>query len=230
MTGLVWIILDPLIIIVFMTLMHTVIRGRSSSSYDIVLFMGSGVIPFFAFRKIVQTSLRVFKQNRSIYHYGQIKPIDAFLANALLESATYLIVAVLLLLGAAVMGMDVLPKDPLMVIIAVLWMTLFAVAWGLFLGVWSFFYEIVATVFGFLSFPLLILSGVFFPLSILPPQAREWLLYNPLAHFMELIHGSYLQHMDTRYVDYDFMLIWTVLPLFFGMWLYKKSEWKYIEK
>ena len=228
-TGLVWIVLDPLVIIVFTTLMHTIIRGRSSSSYDIIIFVGSGIIPFFMFRKMVQTSLIVFKRNQSLYHYGQIKPFDTFLANVFLESSIYLIVAILLMLLAAVLGMEILPKDPLIVILAALWLAIFAISWGLFLGVWSFFYEIVAKIFGFLSFPLLLLSSVFYPLSIVPPVAREWLLYNPVVHFMELIHGSYLKHLDTRYVDYNYMFMWTIVPLFFGLLLYKKSEWKYIK-
>jgi capsular polysaccharide transport system permease protein len=80
----------------------------------------------------------------------------------------------------------------------------------------------------FLSLPLLILSAVFFPVSILPPVARDWILYNPIAHFMELIHGGYVSTLDMRYVDFFYMIEWTIVPLFLGLWLYTRSEWKYI--
>ena len=226
--GFVWLLLEPLLMIILFTAMHTVIRGRTSSSYDIVLFMGSGFVPFFLFRTILNTSLRVFKQNRSIYHYPQIKPIDVFLANAFFEISRYTIVALILLLMGWMIGIEVLPKDFDSFMIAVLWFTLFAMSWGLLLGVLSLFYELVAKIVSYLSLPLLFLSGVFYSLSSIPPQPREWLLYNPVAHFMEWLHGSYVVGVDTRYVDLLYILEWTIVPLFLALWLYRKSEGRFI--
>jgi len=227
-SAFVWLLLEPLIMIVLFTAMHTVIRGRTSSDYDIVVFMGSGFVPFFLFRTILTTSLRVFKQNRALYHYAQIKPIDVFLANALFETSRYAMVTLVLLLLAWLIGVDIVPENFDGFMVAVLWLILFGMSWGLLLGVLSLFYEVVAKFVSFLSFPLLILSAVFFPLSTLPPVAREWLLYNPLVHFMEWIHASYLASLDARYVDFSYMAEWTILPLFLALWLYKKSEWKYV--
>jgi capsular polysaccharide transport system permease protein len=227
-TAFVWLVFQPLIMILLFTAMHTVIRGRSSSSYDIVIFMGSGIVPFFLFRTILTSSLKVFKQNRGLYHYQQIKPIDTFVANIFFESALYAVVTILLLILATVMGIDVVPVNFDLFIVSVFWLILLGASWGLFLGVLSLFYEVVATFVSFLSFPLLILSAVFYPLSSLPPVPREWLLYNPLTHFMELIHASYIETLDARYVDYLYMTEWTIVPLFLGLWLYRRSEWKYV--
>jgi capsular polysaccharide transport system permease protein len=224
----VWLLLEPLIMILIFTAMHTVIRGRTSSSYDILLFMGSGIVPFFLFRTILTSSLRVFKQNLKLYHYSQLRPIDAFFANALFEVSRYAIVTILLLLMAFLAGIDVVPYDFDTFIVGVLWLILFAITWGLLMGVVSHFYEVTARLVSFLSLPLLILSAVFFPLSILPPVAREWLLYNPLVHFMELIHSGYIESLDARYVDPVYMLEWTIIPLFFALWLYTNSERKFI--
>ncbi len=227
-TGFIWVVLQPLVMILLFTVMHAVISGRSSSSYDVVVFMGSGMIPFFLFRTILQTSINVFKQNRSLYFYPQVKPIDAFLANALLESSIYGIVTLILLSLAMLVGVDVIPKDFDWVIVGILWLILLAMSWGLLLGVFNLFYPVVGRFVSFLTLPLLILSAVFFPVNILPPLAREWILYNPVVHFMELIHGSYLSSLDTRYVDYGYMIEWTIVPLFLGLWLYRRSEWKFV--
>ena len=46
---------------------------------------------------------------------------------------------------------------------------------------------------------------------------------------MEWIHGSYIVTLDTRYVDISYMIEWTVIPLFLGLWLYTKSEGKFLD-
>jgi capsular polysaccharide transport system permease protein len=81
-----------------------------------------------------------------------------------------------------------------------------------------------------MSFGLLIFSAVFFPIISLPPEAQEILLYNPLVHFMEMIHGFYLYELDDRFVDYEYMALWSITPLFMGTWLYIKLEQKIISE
>ncbi len=77
---------------------------------------------------------------------------------------------------------------------------------------------------------LLIGSAVFFPIISLPPAAQEILLYNPLVHFMEMIHGYYMVELDTHFVDYHYMLMWTIVPLFMAMWLYTKLQERIISE
>jgi len=61
-------------------------------------------------------------------------------------------------------------------------------------------------------------------LVTLPPAVGHLLLYNPLVHFMEMIHGFYVIGLDDRFVDYEYMALWTIVPLSTGMWLYLKLE------
>lgn len=75
-----------------------------------------------------------------------------------------------------------------------------------------------------MMFPLLFASAVFYTVDSLPTYLREIILYNPLVHFMEMLHGNYFHVLDTRYVDYMYMTYWTVIPLFLGLYLYTKSE------
>lgn len=227
LTGFVWLLLEPLIMILLFTMMHAMIGGSTSQS-DYIIFMGSGLIPFFLFRTILSSSTRVFKQNKSLYHYSQLIPFDTFIANVLFETSRYAIVTLILLLMAYLSGLDVVPKDFDLYLVGVLWLILFSMSFGLLFGVLTLFYEVVARLVSFLTLPLLILSGVFFSLNTLPPIIRESLLYNPLLHFMELLHGSYMENLTTQYVSYSYITLWTVIPLFLGLWLYKSSEWKFI--
>ena len=76
--------------------------------------------------------------------------------------------------------------------------------------------------------PLFFLSGLFYTLDSLPQIARDILVYNPVINFMEMIHGNYFYSLNTDYVNYTYMLFWTLIPMFIGLWLYKNSEKKII--
>ncbi len=57
------------------------------------------------------------------------------------------------------------------------------------------------------------------------PQALQNLLYyNPIAHFMELLHANYFYMLNDGFVDYEYMLIWTIVPMYLALWLYQKLE------
>ncbi len=94
----------------------------------------------------------------------------------------------------------------------------------------STFFDSISKIIGILSFGLMIFSAVFFPLISIPPEAQEVLLYNPLVHFMEMIHGYYIPELDDRFVDYRYMALWTITPLFMGTWLYIKLEKRIISE
>jgi len=74
------------------------------------------------------------------------------------------------------------------------------------------------------KFSITILSAVFFPIVSIPPIFQNILLFNPLVHFMEMIHGYYIYGLDDRFVDYNYIFIWTIAPLSIGLWLYYLLE------
>jgi capsular polysaccharide transport system permease protein len=76
--------------------------------------------------------------------------------------------------------------------------------------------------------PLLFISALMYTVDSLPPSLREIILYNPLVHFIEMIHGNYFIVLDTKYVDYEYMFYWTIVPLFLGLFLYRKAQYKIV--
>jgi capsular polysaccharide transport system permease protein len=119
-------------------------------------------------------------------------------------------------------------ENYLLVAVGYFWLVIFSFSIGLIVGIGNTFYVSIGKFVGILSFLLMFSSAVFFPMESVPPEAQEILLYNPLVHFMEMIHANYIYELDDRFVDYIYMLKWTVTPLFIGMWLYLRLEKKII--
>jgi capsular polysaccharide transport system permease protein len=113
-------------------------------------------------------------------------------------------------------------------ILLIAWFVLFGASLGLLFAVIVSFYETFKKIVSLTSMPLMFTSGLFFSLKDLPTEVINILLYNPVLHFVEAIHASYINALDDRYVDYTYMALWTIIPLFCALFLYLKAERKII--
>lgn len=221
--GLFWTFFEPFALIsVFVTLRVFIIGG--DANYDVLLFMASGFIAFNMFRSILNGSKGAFQANKGLFSYKQVKPIDTIISRVLIEIFITSIIILMFIFLGIFFYYPMQPENLLMVFLGYLWLILFSFSIGLLIGIGNVFFLSIGKIVNISSFGLLILSAVFFPIISLPPEAQEILLYNPLVHFMEMIHGFYLYELDDRFVDYHYMLLWTITPLFIAMWLYVRLE------
>ena len=227
--GLFWLFFEPFMQVSMFMIMRVYIRGTGASNYDPAIFMASGFIAFNMFSKILQGSLGAFTGNKGLFNYKQVKPIDTILARVLVNMfITSIIIMMFLFVGFFFQYENLKPENLLVVFFGYLWFILFSFSVSLPLAIGNTFYDSIGKVVGIFTFGLMITSAVFFPMISIPPQYQELLLYNPLVHFMELIHSGYIYELDDRFVDYRYMALWTIIPLFIGTWLYTKLEKKII--
>jgi len=212
----------------FMVLIFAGLKGalakNSLPGLDFTVFTAVGFLAYFLWRNVVSRSMSAFGANSALFAYKQVKPIDTIIARVLLELLVS-IMATLVFVGIGLyFGFDLRVKNFNMVILAVVWLVLFGFGIGLLGAVLGHFYENAKKIMEVIMAPLLFISAIMYPVKSLPPVLQELILYNPLAHFMELIHGEYFYTLDTTYVDFEYMLYWTLIPLFVGLYLYRHGE------
>jgi len=100
----------------------------------------------------------------------------------------------------------------------------------LLVAIGNTFYKSIGKTVKIFTFGLMIISAIFYPVEALPPYAQEAISYNPLASFMEMIHGFYFKALDDRFVEYWYIGMWTIILLYAGMWLYIRLEKKIISQ
>ncbi len=226
--GLFWTFFEPFFQAFIFVSVHSFVL--KASSYNYPLFMASGIIAFFMFRNILYGAKGAFLANRGLFSYRQVKPIDTIIARVLLESFLTGIVILTFLLYGYYFYYEVEAKNLLMVSLGYLWLILFASGFGLLVAVGNTFFASIGKFVTLLSFGLLVFSAVFYPVASLTPEIQKIILYNPLTHFMEMIHGYYVEGLDDRYVDYGYMAIWTLSLWFAGLWLYLRLEKRIISQ
>jgi len=220
--GYFWALFDSLILVVGLSIVKGI--GANTMGIEVVVFVAISFLAFFLFKNIVIQSMNAFSANKALFNYKQVKPIDTIFSRIIIEIFLSLFASAILVCIGLYLEFNLKVENINMVLFAVLWLIIFAAGIGIFTAVISSFYEWFTKLITFTMMPLLMLSALFYPVSSLPQKYQDYILYNPLVHFMEMIHGYYFNTLDTRYVDYVYMTYWTLIPLSAGLYLYVKSE------
>ena len=220
--GWLWLLLEPVVHIVFLMAVFTVFRVKVVAGIDVAVWIMIGLLAFFIFRRPAAQAASVFAANQVLFTYRQVKPVDAVLVRAVLEGFLMTIITVILLGATALYGLDVVPADPM-------------AALGGFFGLWLYGlgYMLIGSMAVVVQpelgralmlalLPLYLVSGVMFPLTVIPPQYRDWLLINPILHGIEVTRAGF----GTTYevlpgVSLEYLYGCSLISIFLGLALHR---------
>jgi capsular polysaccharide transport system permease protein len=222
-TGVLWLFLDPLMKLAMFTWLFTIVRGHTKHGvFDFAVFLFVAMVPFQLGVSLWKQLMNGIKANKGLFGYKQVKPLDTLIARTILE---FSISVVVFLVGLAVLGrlgFDVMwPADLLAYLVAVLAFVMIGFGLGLVSAVGVNYLPRLEMVVSMLSMPLQIISGVVFPLSSLPREATDFLLYNPLLHLVEILRASFLpgyQMLQGTSVTYP--MVWILICWSLGLLMY----------
>lgn len=228
--GYLWILIEPLFSIGIMLLLFGAIMQRTMPNISFEVFLLNGMVPFFMFRSGIAQALGVVQANKGLFSYRPVKPIDALIARNLLElflgvSAYIFFSSVFLWIGYSI-SFDAIPT------LLSYWLLLFIFMFSsslIFMVIGDFSSELnkfVSVLFLILYF----LSGIIYPIAIIPAQYREYLLYNPIIHIIEpMRHAVAPAYPLVDGISLSYVLTWIIASMFIGLLLYKRFERRMIK-
>jgi capsular polysaccharide transport system permease protein len=189
---------------------------------ELPVYLVTGLLPFFMFRNLARRVPGSLGANRGLFAYRQVKPIDALVARAAVEVGLYgaVFVCALALLGW--LGYGDWPDAPLELLAVMAVLITLGLGLGLIFAVLAHGRPRVNFVIGLIFFPIYLLSGVIFPVRTLPVGVRDWLLWNPVLHLIELARVYFIAHLDPLDgVSFAYPAACALVCLAFGMSLYR---------
>lgn len=221
--GLFWFLFEPIAHILLLLIIFSTLRHRTMPGVDLPLFLINGIVPFLVFKNISLKGMEAVNANQGLFAYRQVKPFDMVAARMVVEISLMACVYVLMLLGLWwLFGYNVLIHQPLQ------WMLILVTGCGLAFGSALIFCVIIdalpeaATVIRLMYMPLYLISGVIFPIWLLPESYVSLLLWNPYLHLIELLReNSIAYYPKVDQVNYFYPAVCAVLSLFIGMSLYR---------
>lgn len=194
------------------------VRMQSVSGSDPAMFVMTGLIGFFMARNTALRSMEAINANSALFAYRQVKPVDTVLVRAALEGFVDLVVALIMLTGAALLGFVVMPDDPLEVVEAITGLWLCGLGLGLVLSVANQLLAELATIVKLLFTPIYFVSGVMFPVLVVPHPYRDWLFYNPLVSGIETLRGGFFPHYYVvPETSLSYLYGFALVSIFFGL-------------
>lgn len=222
--GYLWAPLEVILQVLLFLIIFSTIRERLVPGMDYSLFLVSGMVPFIMFRRIATRALTAVEGNRGLLVYSSLRHIDVIIARSFLELIIYFFTSIILFAGLAFFNVFISFAN--LEVVLFCWLTLFLFSFGLALimMVVGFYGGEISKVITVIFTVLYFVSGVVYPIHIIPEPYFSYLLYNPFIHNLELIRHALAPNYPNYHINIWYFLEWMIVVLFLGMLLYKATE------
>lgn len=222
--GYLWALLEPLFWIVTFFGIFAYTSRHLPGGMDVTGFITTGIVPYMMFRSVLTQTMQAINSNKSLLFYPQVKPIDLAIARMLLEMLTLLSVFVLILAGRALMQGEWEVDQPLLLLGGLLLAWLLGSSIGLAMMGLSIIYSGTQRLLNIVLRPMFFVSGIFFTANELPATLREYLLWNPVLHVVEMSRDGLFPGYTAHYVNVDYVLAWIIGFTYLGLLLERLSR------
>lgn len=207
--GYLWALFEPMMHTAALVAVFTALGRGAPVGDNLTLFLVTGVTPWLLFNHVCDRSMQAVNANRALLTYPHVMPLDLIVARVILESATMLVVFALLCAGCALAFGGYAIERPLAVFAALASLAIIGAGLGMLFSAATLVCPTLERLLPTIRRPLFFVSGIFFVADRLPPQAREWLAYNPLLHAIEWLRSAF-------FVDFESGFSAPLFPVAFG--------------
>lgn len=201
--GYLWALFAPATqIAVLLFIFGYVFHRRAQLGTSITLFIATGVVPYFFYSKLVNYVSASIDSNRNLLSLPIVTPYDVIWARLILESATYFFVGFVMFILLYVGGISsAIPFDPLSVMVACVIAIFFGLGIGMVNIVIKSYFHNWMLFFHLLSFPMWLLSGIWYLPDQIPQPFRDYMLYNPVMHAVVMFRAGFYRDYNPEYLD-----------------------------
>jgi capsular polysaccharide transport system permease protein len=193
----VWLVVEPLSHVLIMVWIFAVFRQRVIGGADSAVWIMVGILCFFVPRNVMTRGMDAIDSSEALYTFRQVKPVDTVLVRAALEGMLESLIFLAIFTGAGLFGVPVWPADPLMALAALASRWLFGLGLGLTFSVLGNLVAEFGRLVRLLIQPVYIMSGVIFPLALVPAKLRDVLMLNPIVHGIETARLAFMPGYQT---------------------------------
>lgn len=224
--GFLWIMAEPLLFAVLVGLLWHFTHGSTEHGVSVIAFVATGYIPITLFRHGVARSVAVFTVNQSLLYHRQIKIVDFILSRFIIEilggMMAYLFMAVVLI----AFGEFPIPSDIGLLIAGWLLYSVFCFSLCLIIAPLSEVSDAMEKFIPVTTYLMIPFSGLFYMVSWVTPEAREFLLLSPFVNGMEMMRKGIWGDQVTAYYDIWNPIICSAIAALVGLILCRRVRRK----
>jgi capsular polysaccharide transport system permease protein len=199
--GYVWAVLEPLGMIIVLSMAFALMLRSPPLGNSFLLFYATGVLPYGLFGTISRVAMNALSFSRSLLKYPAVTWFDAVAARVILNVLTEMLVAYILLAGILTVtsARAILTYGPILESFAMA--AFLGLGVGLINCVIQGFFPVWQTIWGVITRPLFLASGIIWLYDDLPPLPQKILWYNPLNHVTSTSRTGYYPTYEAQFVS-----------------------------
>lgn len=202
--GYLWALVEPLAQVLVLVAIFSALGRQSPVGGDLAVFFTTGIVPWMIYNSISSRLSGALGANQALLSYPHVTPFDVLTGRALLESTTMLVVFALIVSLLQLMGKAFAIYDLFHVLMGLLVLIVFSTGVGMINSAIRIYFDSWDKLFNAFNRPLYFLSGIFFTAASLPPQAREYLQWNPIFQCVEWVRSGFFSTYQNTYINYGY--------------------------
>ncbi|RVG94217.1 ABC transporter permease [Sinorhizobium meliloti] len=222
--GYAWALIDPVAHVAIMTLVFEAIARMPALGSSFALFFATGYLPFNFYQAMASYMTGAVKANKSLLNYPVVSPADVVVARYLVQILTSALVSVLVIFCVVALEDVHLHGVEFSRVVAACFLGSLL---GLGVALVNLFFNsrgsLYEQVYGIVSRPMFLISGVFFLPDSLPHPFREIILYNPIVHVVMLFRTGFYPEYRAMGMDLQYLGEFTAVMIFLGLALFSLS-------
>lgn len=222
-----WLFAQPVLIVIVFIFIRTVVLGniKAVAGADFIPWLIIGFLGFQLFRQTMMRSMNAIESNRKLFSFRQVLTVDPVLVRCYIEGLLMTLVLLLFVFLSGLFGVYLVPDDSVLVLYS--WFSLWCLGVGcaLIISVWAVLIPDTKNILPIVMMPLLLISGVIFPLNYLPPDIQYYLLFNPIVHGLESLRAYFFEaYQPVRGVSLIYLWLWAFSTLTLGLGLHLRFK------
>jgi capsular polysaccharide transport system permease protein len=216
--GYGWALIEPILHIAMLSFAFAILmRGRPPIGTQFFIFYYTGLVPYHVFVHASSSMTYAISSNGALLQLPPVKTTDVIVARGILELATDIIVAVVILGGFLAVGIGHLPSDFAGVAgsIGIVW--LFACGCGFINAALNGVCKSWDKIWNQITRILYFCSGIFYVPGMMPDWIRDILSWNPLLHGIDWFRSSFFIEYQPFWLDRSYLAIAAGLTLLAGV-------------
>lgn len=198
--GFLWIMAEPLLFAGLVGIIWRMSKGPEEHGMSIIAFVATGYIPITLFRHGISRSVAVFTVNSSLLYHMQVKLLDFIIVRFIIEFLGGMMAYLFMAIALIILGEFPIPANIGLLIAGWLIYAIFSFSLCLVIAPLSEMSDVLEKFVPVTTYIMIPFSGLFYMVSWMKPDVREYLLLSPFVNGMEMMRkGIWGEHIVAYY-------------------------------
>lgn len=199
--GFLWNMIDPIASVFILTMAFSLVTKHPPLGTNFPLFYVTGILPLTLYTQVQAKVASSIRFSKSLLGFPAVTALDALFARFLLNVFTSVVIFVALT-SSIVAYYDIrVNVDVAAVVMSIAMASALALGIGTLNSVLFLASPTYESVFGIITKPQMLISGVFFLVNTLPANIFYYLKWNPLAQIIAEMRGGFYPTYDISWVS-----------------------------